>query len=137
MAAGIDAVIVAVVGIPGGFMAVHGWFSEPVRSLGLAAAGSVLALAALAYALTKDGWRGGAGIGKRLLGLRVIDVERGAPCSLVRAVLRGGAVVALASVPYGGWAIEPVVATVAAGGRRLGDHLAGTQVVARAAQPSP
>lgn len=136
VAAAIDAAIVAIVGMPGGFMVAHGWFSEPDRLLGLVAAGSALTLAALVYALTKDGWRGGAGIGKRLLGLRVVDVNLGAPCTLMRAALRGAAMVALTSVPYGGWVIEPVVAVIAAGGRRLGDHLAGTQVVVNAAQPS-
>ena len=35
----------------------------------------------------------------------------------------------LGLVPYVGWLIEPIVTLSAAGGRRLGDTAAGTQVI--------
>jgi hypothetical protein len=33
-------------------------------------------------------------------------------------------------IPYLGWLVEPVAAMAADGGRRLGDQVAGTQVIA-------
>ncbi len=135
LAATIDAVLIAIVAIPGALMVMQGWFSEPAHSLGLSAGGSGLLLIALAYALTKDGWPGGAGIGKRILGLRVIVADTGVPCTVARAIARGAVTVVLSSMPYAGWAIEPAVALVAAGGRRLADHVAQTQVVSNREPP--
>ena len=108
-----------------------------------AAAAEVIApvgfLAGLAYLLVADGFAGGRGIGKRLIGLQTILPETresaGFRESIIRNIPFAVAYVAFA-VPYVGWlataaivAFEAILIIGNEWGRRLGDELAGTQVL--------
>jgi uncharacterized RDD family membrane protein YckC len=103
---------------------------------GSTALGVVLSLAAVAgtlwalhYAFTKDGRPGGQSIGKKMMGLMVVHLQSNQPCSRNQSALRCLVMFLLNLVPYVGWLIEPIVLLAAAGGRRLGDAAAGTQVI--------
>jgi uncharacterized RDD family membrane protein YckC len=127
--------------------------SVPAVLLGLATAGAfgagssvlgallaVLAAAAIAwavwYSFTKDGRPGGASIGKKAMGLMVVHLPSNQPCTAGQSALRYLILFATNLVPYVGWLVEPVVLLAAAGGRRIGDQAAGTQVI-RAADFAP
>ncbi|HEU4682920.1 MAG TPA: RDD family protein [Nitrospira sp.] len=101
--------------------------------------GSVGFLAGLAYILVGDGFANGQSIGKRLIGLQTIlpDTRESAGFreSIIRNVPFAAAQVAYV-VPYIGWlaaaavvAFEAVLIIGNEQGRRLGDELAGTQVL--------
>lgn len=74
------------------------------------------------YFLARDALPGGASIGKRLTGLRVVVAETGEPCPLGRSCARNFVLLGLG-------AIDLVVPFVRANGRRVGDDIAGTVVV--------
>jgi uncharacterized RDD family membrane protein YckC len=84
---------------------------------------------ALYYTFTKDGRPGGQSIGKKMMALMVVHLETNQPCSMGQSALRYLVMFLLNLVPYIGWLIEPIVLLAAAGGRRLGDTAAGTQVI--------
>jgi hypothetical protein len=108
-----------------------------------AAAAEVVApvgfLAGLAYLLVADGFAGGRSIGKRLIGLQTILPETREPAGFRDSIIRNipFAVAQLAfAVPYVGWlatvaivAFEAILIIGNEQGRRLGDELAGTQVL--------
>lgn len=96
-------------------------------------------LAGLAYILIADGFAGGRSIGKRLIGLQTVLPDRhevaGFRESIIRNLPFAVAQVAFA-VPYVGWivtvaiiAFEAVLILGNEQGRRLGDEVAGTQVL--------
>ncbi len=104
-------------------------------------------LGGLAYILIADGFAGGRSIGKRLIGLQTVLPDRreaaGFRESIIRNLPFAVAQVAFA-VPYVGWlvsasiiAFEAVLILGNVQGRRLGDEVAGTQVldVGRLAPP--
>lgn len=78
------------------------------------------------YLLMRDGWGHGQGWGKRLFGLLVVDANKGAFATKGASSARF-IVLALISL------IEAVVVIVRPDGRRLGDLLAQTRVVAEKA----
>jgi uncharacterized RDD family membrane protein YckC len=84
---------------------------------------------ALVYSFTKDGRPGGQSIGKKMMGLMVVHLPTNQPCTRGQSALRYLVLFLLNLVPYVGWLIEPIVTLSAAGGRRLGDSAAGTQVI--------
>lgn len=100
------------------------WFLAPLVILGLIAAWGVW------YMFTKDGNRRGAGVGKRLTGLMVVHLQDDASCSKAACAARQLVLHFTYLVPVLGWLTEPVAMLVTPGGRRVGDYLAGTQVVA-------
>lgn len=96
-------------------------------------------LGGLAYILIADGFAGGRSIGKRLIGLQTVLPSRrevaGFRESIIRNLPFAVAQVAFA-VPYVGWlvsvaiiAFEAVLILGNEQGRRLGDEVAGTQVL--------
>jgi uncharacterized RDD family membrane protein YckC len=104
-------------------------------------------LGGLAYILIADGFAGGRSIGKRLIGLQTVRPDRreaaGFRESIIRNLPFAVAQVAFA-IPYVGWlvsagiiAFEAVLIIGNEQGRRLGDEVAGTQVldVGRLASP--
>jgi uncharacterized RDD family membrane protein YckC len=127
------ALVDALVTLPAGLLWVLAVaaFASDASSLGIALSlVAVLATAwALYYAFTKDGRPGGQSIGKRMMGLMVVHLESNQPCSRSQSALRYLVMFLLGLIPYLGWLIEPIVLLVAAGGRRLGDSAAGTQVI--------
>jgi len=117
----------------------------------VAAAGQVFMpvgfLGGLAYILIADGFAGGRSIGKRLIGLQTVRPDRreaaGFRESIIRNLPLAVAQVAFA-VPYVGWLVSAAIVVFEAvliigneQGRRLGDEVAGTQVldVGRLASP--
>lgn len=85
---------------------------------------------AIWYTFTKDGRSGGQSIGKKAMGLMVVHLATNKPCDNGQSALRALVLFGTNLVPYVGWLVEPVVTLAAAGGRRLGDSAAGTQVIA-------
>ncbi len=95
-------------------------------------------LAGIGYMLIGDGLSGGRSLGKRLLGLAVLDKE-GLACKVKESILRnitlvGGIV--LWQVPLIGWiltvvvfALEFIILIGSPEGRRIGDEIANTRVV--------
>jgi uncharacterized RDD family membrane protein YckC len=63
------------------------------------------------------------------MGLMVVHLPTNLPCDRGQSAIRYLVMCALGLVPYVGWLVEPIVTLVAAGGRRLGDTAAGTQVI--------
>ena len=96
-------------------------------------------LAGLAYILIADGFAGGRSIGKRLIGLQTVLPHRREAAGFRESIIRNlpFAVAQLAfAVPYVGWivsaaiiAFEGVLILGNEQGRRLGDEVAGTQVL--------
>jgi uncharacterized RDD family membrane protein YckC len=81
------------------------------------------------YSCTKDARPNGQSIGKKMFGLMVVNVETDKPCTLGQSIGRGLMMSILSGIPIIGWAIEPIAASWALDGRRLGDRAAGTQVI--------
>jgi hypothetical protein len=108
-------------------------------------------LGGLAYILIADGFAGGRSIGKRLIGLQTVLPDRREAAGFRESIIRNlpFAVALLAFAvpyvgPYVGWlvllviiAFEAVLIIGNEQGRRLGDEVAGTQVldVGRLASP--
>lgn len=96
-------------------------------------------LVGLAYILIADGFAGGRSIGKRLIGLQTVRPDRREAAGFRESIIRNlpFAVAQLAfAVPYVGWiasvaimAFEAVLILGNEQGRRLGDEVAGTQVL--------
>lgn len=96
-------------------------------------------LAGLAYILIADGFAGGRSIGKRVIGLQTVLPERREPAGFRESIIRNlpFAVAQVAfAVPYVGWMVSAAILAFEAilivgneQGRRLGDEVAGTQVL--------
>lgn len=96
-------------------------------------------LAGLAYILIADGFAGGRSIGKRLIGLQTVCPDRHDVAGFRESIIRNlpFAVAQLAfAVPYVGWIVSVAIMAFEAvlifgneQGRRLGDEVAGTQVL--------
>jgi uncharacterized RDD family membrane protein YckC len=84
---------------------------------------------AIYYTFTKDSHNEGRSIGKRAMGLMVVNVSTNQPCSAgessIRALIKG----LVGAVPFIGWCVEPGFVLFSEDGRRLGDRAAGTQVI--------
>lgn len=108
-------------------------------------AGVLTSLVAAAFWALRDLGAGAASPGKQLVGLTLVDATTGAPATAGQALQRNGAMIAawlLAALPGPlGWlgalavlgvaAVEAGSALVDPEGRRLGDRIAGTRLVAR------
>ena len=96
-------------------------------------------LGGLAYILVADGFAGGRSIGKRLIGLETVLPDRRVAAGFRESIIRNlpFAVAQVAfAIPYVGWlvsvaiiAFEAVLILGNEQGRRLGDEVAGTQVL--------
>ncbi|MCO5142131.1 MAG: RDD family protein [Oligoflexia bacterium] len=99
-------------------------------------------LAAFLYILIADGFKGGQSVGKRLIGLRVVNTETGKEAEFKDSVIRNSTVaipVLFFMVPIVGWflwivigipvlAIELYLMTRLEQQARLGDTMADTKV---------
>jgi uncharacterized RDD family membrane protein YckC len=81
------------------------------------------------YSWTKDARPNGQSIGKKMFGLMVVGVETDRPCTLGQSIGRGLVLSLLSGIPVLGWLIEPITVFVSDEGRRIGDRVAGTQVI--------
>ena len=109
----------------------------------VAAAGQMIVpvgfLGGLAYILIADGFAGGRSIGKRLIGLQTVLPDRRTAAGFRESIIRNlpFAVAQLAfAIPYVGWLVSVVIIVFETvlilgneQGRRLGDEVAGTQVL--------
>ena len=96
-------------------------------------------LGGLAYILIADGFAGGRSIGKRLIGLQTVLPDRRTAAGFRESIIRNlpFAVAQLAfAIPYVGWLVSVAIIVFEAvlilgneQGRRLGDEMAGTQVL--------
>ncbi|WP_236604712.1 RDD family protein [Sandaracinus amylolyticus] len=86
------------------------------------------------YGALFEWWLGGQTLGKRAVGLRVLD-ERGFRIGFVQAVVRN--LVRVADLLPGLYLVGGISALVDARGRRLGDLAAGTMVVRERPRPAP
>lgn len=98
--------------------------------------GTVLCVVGLVYVLLRDGLGEGQSLGKRALGIQVINVEDRRPAGARESALRNAPLflaVALALLVTPMFVLLLIPEAVAAKrderGRRLGDRLAGTQVI--------
>ncbi len=95
-------------------------------------------LAGVGYMLVGDGIAGGGSLGKRLLGLTVLD-EEGEACHARESILRNltlGIGIVLLKVPLIGWllavsifSLEFIVLLGSREGKRIGDEIAKTRVI--------
>ena len=81
-------------------------------------------IVAYGYFLLRDGFHGGS-LGKRLMGITVVDVKTGAPCNKKQSFFRNLLLMLLG-------ALDLVIPFFRKNGRRIGDDVAGTVVVSRA-----
>lgn len=109
----------------------------------IAAAGQIFVpvgfFGGLAYILIADGFAGGRSIGKRLIGLQTVLPDRCETAGFRESIIRNlpFAVAQVAFViPYVGWLVSAAIIAFEAvliigneQGRRLGDEVAGTQVL--------
>ena len=86
-------------------------------------------LVPLVYGLFKDGLPGGQSIGKKAMGLMVVDLNKDKPCSYGKSALRTMVEMALTMVPVIGFFIEPFFVFTEKDGRKIGDKAAGTMVI--------
>jgi uncharacterized RDD family membrane protein YckC len=81
----------------------------------------VAALLGALYTLFADGLEGGQSIGKRLVGIRVISLETGAPCTFGQSFVRNLLLMILGPIDW--------IFILGERHQRLGDKAAGTIVV--------
>lgn len=114
-----------------------------IGALAITVKAPIGSLAALTYSLVADGFLDGRSLGKKLTGLRVINLKTKLPCNFKDSILRNipiGLTVFFALVPILGWILLFTVGLVIIlfesylicsdeGGIRIGDIFADTQVV--------
>jgi uncharacterized RDD family membrane protein YckC len=91
--------------------------------------GSVLIIIPLIYRFIKDGLGKGQSVGKRAMGIMVVNIDDNKPCSIGSSILRELIWTLISLFPIFGWLVEPIMALVNDDGRRLGDLAAGTMVI--------
>lgn len=90
---------------------------------------TILFLPPILYSLLKDGMKNGQSYGKRWMGIRVISLDNGAPCTYWQSLARQIVGALISSIPAFGWLVEPLMVLCTDDGRRLADRAAGTFVV--------
>jgi uncharacterized RDD family membrane protein YckC len=124
------AIACAPLGVAGALSGAAAWLGSAAIAIAVGVlTGAPALLWAAYYGFAKDGQARGQSIGKKKLGLMVVHLPTNAPCNRSQSALRALVMGATNVVPYIGWVIEPIAALAADGGRRLGDHAAGTQVI--------
>ena len=81
------------------------------------------------YPFIKDGMKNGQSFGKRLMGIRVISLDDGMPCTYARSAIRHLITSLLCNVAFLGLIIEPLIVLIDDDGRRIADRIANTFVV--------
>ncbi|NME71400.1 RDD family protein [Flammeovirga aprica] len=102
------------------------YFSEVIIFFVLS---GLLLLLPLLYMLLKDGMGKGQSIGKKVVGLTVINVDTLEPCSKGQSFLRNFILMFLNTIPVIGNTLEVIIAVIAEDGKRLGDRAVRTQVI--------
>ena len=89
----------------------------------------LLCIPPLIYPFIKDGMKNGQSFGKRLMGIRVISLDDGMPCTYARSAIRQLITSLLCNVAFIGLIIEPLIVLIDDDGRRIADRIANTFVV--------
>lgn len=89
----------------------------------------LLCIPPLTYPFIKDGMKNGQSFGKRLMGIRVISLDDGMPCTYARSAIRQLITSLLCNVAFIGLIIEPLIVLIDDDGRRIADRIANTFVV--------
>ena len=89
----------------------------------------LLCIPPLIYPFIKDGMKNGQSFGKRLMGIRVISLDDGMPCTYARSAIRQLITSLLCNVAFIGLIIEPLIVLIDDDGRRIADRVANTFVV--------
>ena len=116
----IDTCIILLPGLPGIFLLASDTL-EIIGGIWLVIAGCW----AVFYSFCKDGFGNGQSYGKKMNGQMVVSLATNEPCSKGKSALRALSFY----IPYVGSLIEIVMVLATDKGRRLGDKLAGTQVI--------
>jgi uncharacterized RDD family membrane protein YckC len=119
------------------------FIAKAIDGMLIAAASQVIEpvgwIAGLAYALIADGFPGGQSVGKRLIGLQTVVPRTKEFSGFRESIIRNlplAAAYLLFPIPYVGWLLAAAVVAFEAllligneQGIRLGDEIAGTQVL--------
>jgi uncharacterized RDD family membrane protein YckC len=133
----IDAIIAVSIVLPGFLLLVFGLVENRRESAGLYTniGGALFVIGGLWffwYGFAKDGFRVGQSIGKRSAGLIVVHLATGQPCTRTQSLIRNlvhGLLFMVGGLPL---LLEPLAVLLDPNGRRIGDHVAHTQVVTTA-----
>lgn len=83
----------------------------------------------LIYFLIKDSLGQGQSLGKRIVGIMVIDIENNSRCTIQKSIMRNFISLLLSIfVPFIGFLIEPTMIIASSKGSRLGDLASKVQV---------
>lgn len=93
--------------------------------------GLILLLIPFVYEFIKDGLWKGQSIGKKAMGLMVLNINDNTPCSIGSSILRKFVWIIINFFPIVGFLVEPIMILANEDGRRLGDLAAGTMVIER------
>lgn len=88
----------------------------------------VTGLIPIIYFLIKDGLFQGQSVGKKVVGIKVINIRDASNCTKGRSAIRALAGVLVSLVCFGG-IVEPCLVLFSSEGRRLADRAASTMVV--------
>jgi uncharacterized RDD family membrane protein YckC len=80
------------------------------------------------YTFIKDGLGEGQSWGKKAVGLMVVYLPNGKPCTKVQSAVRA-MILGLLSITLIGWVVEPIMVLATSDSRRLADKVANTQVI--------
>lgn len=83
---------------------------------------------AYVYLFVKDGFKGGQSWGKKAVGLMVIHLSDGKPCTVGQSAVRA-LITLLLNLTIIGGVVEPLMVLITDNGRRLADRAVGTQVI--------
>jgi uncharacterized RDD family membrane protein YckC len=83
----------------------------------------------LVYNFIKDGLGQGQSWGKKALDLMVVNLDNNTPCDKGKSFFRNFISGLVATIPFVGWLIEPIMVLATEDGRKLGDKAANTQVI--------
>lgn len=123
----VDGFVAGLPCIPAYIFFLLGVRNESTLTMNLFIAG-LFYLISLVYSFIKDGFNGQS-VGKRLVGLAVINLNDNSMCSYGRSALRCLISSLICLIPIAGWLIEPIMVLATRDGRRLADKAANTQVV--------
>lgn len=123
----VDSIISSLPCIPAVIFALLGDRNGPLSTVYLLIA-ALFYLTSLVYTFIKDGFNGQS-IGKRIVGLAVINIYDNSRCSFGRSALRCLITILVGLIPIAGCLIEPIMVLASNDGRRLADKAADTQVV--------
>lgn len=128
----LDGIVASLLAIPAILVYING-ITKLVKSSGDATftfiISVLLSFLPIVYSLLKDGLGKGQSIGKRAVGLKVIDLNDNTSCNFKQSFIRNIMFVLFGLIFLIGAFIEPVIVLISEDGRRVGDKVANTHVI--------